>query len=179
MFKICLFLCLSLLLASHAVAQVAPAMQAPRFNLQVGGEFSIFKPDFGAQSLLGIGAYADLDLPRWIGVEAEARTLSFNKYQNKLRMDSGSGGARFFFPYHQRLVPYAKGLIGFGSIDFPFHGPYDHDTMLLYTIGGGADYKLSHRISIRGEYEYQFWPDFLGKGLSPHGVNIGASYRIF
>ena len=179
MLKIYSFLCASILLACQAGAQVAPAVQAPRYTLQVGGEFSAFKPDYGAKWLLGIGAYADLDMHRWIGIEAEARTLSFNKYQNKLRMDTGSGGARFFFPYHRRLVPYAKGLVGFGSIDFPFHHPYDHDTMVMYTFGGGADYKLTHRISIRGEYEYQFWPDFLGKGLNPHGVNIGASYRIF
>ena len=146
--------------------------------MKVGGEFSAFKPDFGAQSLYGIGVYADLDMPRWAGLEVEGRTLSFNKLAGKLRMDTISGGGRFFIT-HGKFVPYVKGEIGFGSIDFPFHHNYSHDTMTLYTIGGGLDYKLTHRISLRGEYEYQLWPDFLGKGLNPHGVNIGAAYRIF
>jgi len=175
-----LYLCLSLFLAYQAGAQVAPAVNYTRFNLKVGGEFSAFKPDFGAQSLYGIGVYADLDMPRWAGLEIEGRTLQFNKYANKLRMDAISGAGRFFMT-HGRFVPYGKGGGGFGSIDFPnkVTVTYIHDTFAFYTVGAGVDYKLTHRISLRGEYEYQFWPDFLRKGLNPHGVNIGAAYRIF
>ena len=164
--------------AAAGECQVASTVKAPRFDLQVGGEFSIFKPDYGAQSLLGFGVYADADLPRWVGIEAEARSLFLNKYEDKLRMDTGGGGLRVFYPYH-KFVPFAKGEIGFGSISFPNHPTFSHATMIYYEIGGGVDYRLSHRVSVRGEYVYQFWPDFLGKGLNPYGANIGASYRFF
>src|SRR5882672_3584848 len=75
-----LYLCLSLFLAYQAGAQVAPAVNYTKFNLKVGGEFSAFKPDFGAQSLYGIGVYADLDMPRWAGLEVEGRTLSLTNW---------------------------------------------------------------------------------------------------
>jgi opacity protein-like surface antigen len=164
--------------AAAAECQVAPAVNTSKFDLRVGGEFSIFKPDYGAQSLLGFGAYADLDFHRWVGVEAEARSLFLNKYGGKMRTDTGGGGVRFFYPYH-KFVPFGKGEIGFGSIDFPNH-TFSHETMVMFEIGGGVDYRLSHRVSVRGEYIYQFWPAFLGnRGLNPYGANIGASYRFF
>jgi opacity protein-like surface antigen len=59
-------------------------------------------------------------------------------------------------------------------------------------LGGGVDYRLSRRIYVRGEYEYQMWPGFVGppdpqpiplqnrpNGLTPNGFAVGASYRIF
>lgn len=178
MFKKIFYLCLPLFMAWQAGAQVAPEVDYHQIKMKIGGEFSAYKPNYGSQFLYGIGAYADVDLPRWVGIEVEGRTLSFNKYQNKLRMDTGTGGVRFFMT-HRRFTPYVKGAMGFGSIDFPFHGPYSHNTYTFYTITGGVDYRLSHHIYLRGNYEYQSWPDFLGRGLNPQGINIGAAYRIF
>ena len=177
MFKALLLFFVGALAASTAKCQVAPAVTYPKYSFQLGGEFSVYKPDYGPQNLLGFGAYADLDFRRWIGIEAEGRSLFLNKYGDKLEMNTGGGGARFFHRYHQ-FVPYAKVVVEFGSITFPSH-TFDHQTLVLYGVGGGTDYNLSHRVSLRGEFQYQFWSDFLGRGLNPYGVNIGAAYRFF
>jgi opacity protein-like surface antigen len=166
------------LAASTANCQVSPAATYPKYSFQLGGEFSIYKPDYGPQNLYGFGAYADLDSRRWIGIEAEGRALFLNKYGDKLQMYTGGGGPRVFYRYH-KFVPYAKAVVEFGSITFPNHPTFDHATMVLYGVGGGADYNLSHRVSLRGEFQWQSWPDFLGRGLNPYGANIGAAYRFF
>ena len=165
------------LAASTAKCQVAPAVTYPKYSFQLGGEFSAYRPDYGPQTLLGLGAYADMDFRRWIGIEAESRALFLNKYENKLQMDTGGGGPRFFYRDH-RFTPYAKVVIEFGSITFPNH-TFDHATRVLYGIGGGVDYNLSHRVSLRGEFQWQNWLNFPNRGLTPHGVNIGAAYRFF
>ena len=48
-----------------------------------------------------------------------------------------------------------------------------------YAPGGGLDYRLTHRIVLRAEYEHQFWPSVPGipgdpsHGLQPSGFNFG------
>ena len=165
------------LAVSTAKCQVAPAVTYPKYSFQLGGEFSDYHPDYGGQRLYGFGGYADLDFRRWIGIEAESRALFLNKYGGKLQMYTGGGGPRIFYR-RGKFVPYAKVVVEFGSITFPNH-TFDHATMVLYGIGGGLDYNLSHRVSLRGEFQWQNWPDFLNKGLTPYGFNIGAAYRFF
>jgi opacity protein-like surface antigen len=175
--RLLLFFACALAATAAAKGQVAPAVTYPKYSFQLGGEFSIYKPDYGPQNLYGFGAYADLDFHRWIGIEAESRALFLNKYGGKLQTYTGGGGPRIFYRYG-KFTPYAKVVVEFGSITFPNH-TFDHATMVLYGIGGGLDYNLSHRVSVRGEFQWQRWPDFLNNGLTPYGFNIGAAYRFF
>ena len=63
----------------------------------------------------------------------------------------------------------------------------------MYAPGGTLDYRLTHRLIIRGDYEYQLWPSFAGppsynsttgtlnpntSGLTPNGFSVGIMYRI-
>jgi opacity protein-like surface antigen len=51
--------------------------------------------------------------------------------------------------------------------------------------GGGVDFKLTKRISARGDFEYQQWPqwpDIPGipnSPLYPYGASVGIGYKIF
>jgi opacity protein-like surface antigen len=173
-----------------ANAQVAPsATSLTAGKLAVGGEFSIFQIDAGTHPFeSGFGAYVDYDPIRFFGFEVEGRTIQFNETKNQ-RRDEISGGFRYI--YHRgQFAPYAKALAGLGSADFT-RGSYftdrarQHDTFTTMTFGGGVDYKLTRKISLRGEYEYQYWLDFptarpgpLGVS-NPNGYSFGASYRIF
>ena len=46
-------------------------------------------------------------------------------------------------------------------------------------VGGGVDIPWKHNLTIRAiDYEYQFWPEYLGDPLTPHGFSSGVSYRF-
>jgi opacity protein-like surface antigen len=174
-----------------ANAQVAPsATSFSTGKLAVGGEFSIFQIDAASHPIeSGVGVYIDYDPLKFFGLEVEGRTIQFNETEN-LRRDQISGGFRYTYN-RGKLAPYAKALAGIGSADFP-RGSYGqdverkHDTFTTMTFGGGVDYKLTRKIYIRGEYEYQYRLDY-GTGrptgplgiTNPNGYNVGVSYRIF
>jgi opacity protein-like surface antigen len=80
--------------------------------------------------------------------------------------------------------------VGIGYFNFPLNAA--HGSYFDVALGGGLDYRLTRRIYVRGEYEYQIWPGFVGppdptpiplqnrpNGLTPNGFSVGASYRIF
>jgi opacity protein-like surface antigen len=152
-------------------------------------------------------------LPRYLnglGIEAEARDVSkwgpvelskgypdYNCDGNSppncepnpsgLREDTAEGGVLYTWRRYAKIHPYAKFLIGFGSMDFPAGDaytrtgvPYTHDTRTIYAPGGGLEYRLMRKVDVRADYEYQFWPDFLGHphALNPNGISVGATYSF-
>lgn len=191
------FVMLALMAGCWADGQTAPAARLYSPNFQVGAEFSGFSTDVVKSPPpfeYGVGVFADLKVLGPLGIEAEGRTIQFHQYEN-VRQDILSGGLRYVLDRgplaaHRTFV-YAKGLGGLGSADFP-HGTFGdayhltHNTFTTLTLGAGLDYRISHRISIRGEYEYQYWFDYgrgereLGLGTAnPSGFSVGAAYRFF
>jgi opacity protein-like surface antigen len=190
-------LAFALLAGCCADGQTPAAAKQSTPSLQVGAEFSGFDTDVAKSPHpfeYGVGVFADLKVWGPVGIEAEARTIQFNQYLN-VRQDIVSGGLRYVLnrgplAAHRYLL-YAKALGGLGSADFPY-GTYGsdpnrkHDTFSTLTLGAGVDYRISHRISIRGEYEYQYWFDY-GRGLgktglgtaNPTGFSVGAAYHFF
>ena len=76
-----------------------------------------------------------------LGIEAEGRDINFNRPSGitKLRHDTGLIGPIYSLHHFKNVRPYAKYLMGIGSIDFPATvGPptYTHDTFLVLAPGG-------------------------------------------
>lgn len=164
-------------------AQAAPAESGGnKFSMALGAGFSGFDTDYAPDRMYGIAAYYDLDYARWIGIEVEGRTIQWNQFLN-VREDTIAAGGRVRLLHHGRFTAYGKFLGGVGSIDFPgstFGLPsYTHDTFSFYDAGGGLDYKLTHHVYLRGDYEYEWWPRWPRHGLTPNGFTIGANYRFF
>jgi opacity protein-like surface antigen len=185
--KLVLFAAL-LLLPTIGRAQVVAAGKGGNQSLYVGGNFSDFDPDYGWQRLYGIGAYADYNLTPRLGAEAEVRFHRFNQLSN-IHEDNYLIGPKYNYR-RNRYIFFAKGLVGVGYFNFPLNAA--HGSYLDIALGGGLDYRLTRRIYVRGEYEYQIWPGFVGppdppnppfinrpNGLTPNGFSVGASYRIF
>ena len=186
---------LSILLAAAilpAHAQVAPSATARQFSITAGVLASGFQPDyqggFVAQAspyaLYGAGAYVDVKFTRWFQVEAEGRWLRFNALDG-ITEDNYLIGPRL--PIQRlrfwRATPYAKVLIGYGKMNFENNVGTGRFTDIAY--GGGVDFKLTKRISARGDFEYQQWPqwpDIPGipnSPLYPYGASVGIGYKIF
>jgi hypothetical protein len=103
-----------------------------------------------------------------------------------MRHDTAEGGVIYKYRHLGKIEPYGKVLFGFGSIDFPntYYRPdgtlYSHDTRTLFSPGAGVEYRQWRHVAIRLDYEYQFWPDFLGHphALNPSGFSLGATYSV-
>ena len=159
--------------------QVVPSASAHEPKVIAGGFGSVFQPDYAGngiaqaspQRLYGIGAYLDVKLNRWVTVEGEARWMRFNEYIG-IGEDNYLLGPKVPITTYKGLTPYGKFLIGFGSGSF-LNG---HSTVLTY--GGGVDYKLSKRFTLRAfDFEYQQW--LLTPTLYPYGGSVGIGYKIF
>jgi len=174
-----LFLIVILSPAVSARGQVAPSAYAHQPTLTAGGFGSMFQPDYAGNGiaqtspnrLYGIGAYVDVKLNRWVGIESEGRWLRFNEYLG-INEDTYSIGPKVPIHTYKGLTPYGKFLVGIGSGSFLT----GHTTVLTY--GGGVDYRLSKRFTLRAfDFEYQQW--LLTPTLYPYGGSVGIGYKIF
>jgi len=170
--------------ANLAQAQVIPSAQDGRHALWAGGEYSNTHAGFPYQSsqrLWGIGGFADYHLTTHIDAEAEARFQRFNSFYGETE-DNYLAGPRYLVGTLGKFQPFAQFLVGLGKMQYPFNigsGQY-----LALAPGGGVNYRISRKWSLRGEYEYQFWPgspNFINEPahqITPNGFHAGLSYRL-
>ncbi len=162
--------------ARTAQAQVAAAGDAGGLELSAGAAGSGFSLEYGQRKMLGITGFVDADTHRRIGIEAEGRWLEFHQTAN-VHAETYSIGPRYHINVG-RFQPYAKGLVGFGNFNFPYN--YAHGRYLVITAGGGLDYRLGKRLTLRAaDFEYQKWPQFDFGSMSSVGLSVGFRVRIF
>jgi hypothetical protein len=192
-----------ILIAATAVcarAQAVSSATASPFSITAGGMASIFQPDFKGdwvcatpclaisqtwypvsqssnQPLLGVGAYVDVKLTRWLQIEAEGRWLRLNQFEH-IHQDNYLIGPRLPVYRLGRATVYGKVLAGSAKMTFDESG--DHGTFTNIAFGGGVDLKLNKRVSFRAiDFERQYWPQWGNSTISPYGASMGISYRIF
>jgi len=169
------------------LAQVAPAVKGGGLPIAIGAGFSDYYTDWtgrlgGAAVWIDWNLYSGPSFLRGFGLEAEGRDLNFLRSGGdpKLRQDTIGGGPIYTWRRFDRVHPYGKFLIGYGSMDFTSGSPnYSHDTRTVYAPGGGVEYRVFQHIWVRGDYEYQFWTDFFhNHALNPQGFTAGVSYNF-
>jgi hypothetical protein len=159
---------------SSAAAQARESATAGRTFLWVGGGASGYYLQYGAVKNLGVTGYVDADSIRRFGIEGEGRWLEFHQ-TNQIHAETYLAGPRYHFNMG-RFQPYVKGLGGLGK--FNFTNSYAHGTYFVVAGGGGVDYRLSPRWSARGDFEYQYWPQFTFGAMSSGGVTVGLRYLL-
>jgi hypothetical protein len=143
----------------------------------VGGIVSGFDPGYGPNRLGGFGAYADLNIFHGLGVEGEARWLRINEFEG-ISQDNYLIGPRVRLHRIWRAQPYVKVLAGYSHMNFEENIATGRFTTIAF--GGGVDFRVSRKLTFRPiDLEYQEWPQFVGNSLSPYGISVGMSYRIF
>lgn len=165
-------------LHAQAVSPVTPK----RASLGAGGYFSFGQMDYGQHHNLGLGVYGDFDYIAWrnfgVGVEGEARFLQFRE-KSGVYSQNYLGGPRITWHLTNRWTPYAKALIGGSRFHYPPFISNQTYTYTTYAYGGGIDFHLNNRWTIRpGDFEYQRW-NFPPTGLTPWVYSAGVSYRFF
>lgn len=171
-------------------------------TLWAGGELSTFNPDYSCASaspfkcshqVMGPTVFFDFNPhPTW-GAEGEARWMNWHGQAGEKESNYLVGGHYQIVQYH-RLDAWAKLLMGGGWIttpNYPQAGSLK-GSYFAWVPGATLEYRFSHRLSLRGDYEYQIWPSFAGpptynsagtlvqhnSGLTPNGFSIGVTYRI-
>jgi hypothetical protein len=177
-------LILSLLLsAGTAFSQVAPTVRGGTSSVWVGGEVSSFDSDYDTVNrLLGVGALVDFNVTPKLGVVGEARWLDWRGVGGQSQQDYLAGVKYRFYQWH-RLSFNAKFLLGGVWVTYP--NGVGTGSYFAYAPGGFVDYRITRRLAIRGDYEYQFLPSAPGfygipnHGLTPNGFSGGVMYRLF
>lgn len=177
-----------LAVALPAHSQVAPAAIKSSNPFSVGGGLSDFLLDWGnAVKKMGPTGWFEYRLshmPRYLdglSIEGQIRDIDFNGPANihPMRQTTYLGGVLYHWQRYPRFQPYGKFLLGIGAIDFPPVGTYTHDTRSVLAPGAGVDYRFTPRLSVRADYEYQFWHALLGPhDLTPNGVTVGIMYHF-
>lgn len=181
------FLLLFLLsLTSCLYAQVVESATSRQLTITAGGMVSGFDPHdvdqpfYFTQSnkLIGIGTYVDIHMTHWIQLEAEGRWMRWNGYAGETQ-DNYLIGPRI--PIRQlgsKTQLYGKALIGAGKMTFP--NGYGYGTFTDLAFGAALDHQLSRKLSVKADFEYQYWPVWLtNNSISPYGVSVGVGYRVY
>jgi hypothetical protein len=180
--------------ACPILAQVSPAGMVHTLPVNVGAGFSSYAADVSGDRLNGGTLWFDYD-PGWmparlngLAIAAQGRDLDLNHPTNQpfLREDVGSGGAIYRWNRHFLFRPYGEGLMGFGNADYKTStGLHYHQTRTVTTVGGGAEFDAFHRLWVRADYEYEWWPDFFingkadtGPAMHPQGLTVGFTYHM-
>ncbi len=160
-------------------AQVVESATARQFRIDAGALASGFQPDEGPNYIYGPGVYVDAHFTHWIQIEGEARWLRFNQYAGEHQDTYLIGPKVPIHHFGSRSQVYGKALIGFGKMTFPNN--YGYGTFTALAFGGGLDYRLSRKLTLRAvDFEYQDWPKWLNNSsLYPYGVSVGVAYRVF
>lgn len=185
------------LLPGALCAQSRESADRSGASLQAGAEYSIFNPDFyctssspfscggGGKLLKGVGVFADYDLRGKYGAEAEGRWLHWDGEGGQVESTYLIGPRYRVYRWHS-LDLWAKFMVGIGGITTAYYPAPDtlKGTMFVYAPGASVDYRLTRKVSIRGDYELQKWPAFAvtpphNHGLTPNGFSLGIAYSVF
>ena len=199
------------ILSNVSQSQVVPAIKNGGSQINVYGLYSLVNPDgkstldyppkatfapsventFGSWSQGG-AAGADFRLGRFafgqpaLGARYTYSTGNFGKETTYMF------GPELHYEFG-KLRPYGNFMIGKGDITYPTKF---HDDSIVYQFGGGLDYHLNHRWSLRlVDFQYQFWnlgtheypAGFLpgqpamaiDTTLKPYTLNFGVMFRVF
>jgi opacity protein-like surface antigen len=171
--------------AGMAAAQTVVDGRGGAASLWAGAEYASYKAGFPIDSsvqLSGIGAFATYNLNRHYAVEMHARFLNLNSWNGETEQDY-LAGPRYTFLRGEKLRPFAMFQVGYVKIQYPFQ--MGTGTSFAMAPGGGVEYRLGRKWSVRGAYELQMLtnsPDFTNEphfGIRPNGATVGISYRVF
>ena len=166
--------------ASLLNAQATPtASRMIRFRSQIGIAGTQVQTDHGPGTDRGLVIYGDIDISKYLGVEALFRDATIVS-PSDFGIDNYLIGPRASFR-RGRFTPYAKALFGYAFINFQ-KGYYPQDSSerhRIYTLGGGVDMRATPHINVRlFDYERQDWLGFQPHGLTPSSESIGVAYQF-
>lgn len=172
-----------LILSVRVGAQVAPSAKVNGIPLAISVGMSDFDLDYGpGRRMQGPVIRAGAEVFHGLGIDLSARALFMDTPSQLTRMQQNTflGGVFYDTPSIWHIHPFVRFGAGIGNIEFPSRDPkYTRDDFLVWAPSGGIEYPITPKVSVRAEYEYQSWQDYLGKNtLNPQGGTVGVTYYV-
>ncbi len=170
--------------AASASGQTVPSAKGGGQSLWVGAEYGNFQAGFPIGSdvrLAGMGGFVNFNWNHHLGIESHLRFLSMDSWNGETQQDY-LAGPRYTFLRNDKIRPYALFQAGMVTIQYPFK--MGTGTSFALAPGGGVEYRLARKLSVRASYEFQMLlnaPDFTNEprfGMKPNGFIGGVAYRI-
>jgi len=208
----CAVLLAGAILPSVSQSQVVPAIKGGGSQINIIGFYTLMDPDgkagldyppgtnfgqalesrFGEWNGLAGGVGADFRLGRFgYGQPSLATRFTFSS-SNSAKETTYLFGPELHYAFF-KFRPYGDFYIGPG--DITWGGSGFKDNSVVYDFGGGVDYHVNHKFSVRVfDFQYQLWnlgthdyPQGLEPGqpaysfattLHPFALSFGVTYRI-
>ena len=175
----------SLFLPVCATAQSAPSAYVERHSIYIGGEYALYNSDyFGGNKSLNQSAFSIYgDYYIFNGAWPIALDVNYTKvpdhygYQQR-ELYSFLAGIKISRRFG-RLQPFGKFGAGMGHISaIHMLSTHQYGQHFAIGMGGGIDYRLTNRITLRPvDLTSERW-NFYPHALSPSVLGFGISYRI-
>lgn len=168
-----LFIFIFAVMCSFAAANAQQkGSMAVGINLGMGLSYDEITYDGGSFNNYAIGAKFQYSLTDKIRLEP---ALNYYLEKDNVSMWDAMVNAHYLFPMLESKVnvyPLAGvGMYGV-KVDLGAHGS-SSDSELAINVGGGAEYKLTDKISVGAEVKYVIVSDF-----GHIGINLGATYAF-
>ena len=207
----CAVLLAGAILPNVSQSQVVPAIKGGGSQINIFGLYSLVNPDGTSTLDYPPGSTVPAYLKNWasqwnseggtVGADFRLGRFIFGQPALAFRATFSTGnfakentylfGPELHYAFG-RLRPYGNFLIGPGDITYE-NGFKDNS--IVYDIGGGLDYHLTRRFSVRVvDFQYQFWnlgahyypagflpgePAYtITTTLHPYSLGFGATFRI-
>ncbi|RLQ87658.1 outer membrane protein [Notoacmeibacter ruber] len=123
------------------------------------------------------------------GAEADIGYNAVNGDEDGVDVETGVDGslrARLGYAPNDRVLVYGTGGVAAADAEVSAAGDSDSQTMIGYTVGAGADVKVTEQIFARGEYRYTDYMDEsfdVGAGdqdveIDNHRVGAGIGFKF-
>ncbi len=157
---------------------VQPIAVNPDWGCGKGGTFSCWdRHMYGFESYVGVN-----QIWKRMGIEGTVRMLNWGGVASDMRESNYIIGPTFRVLKRGSFAFSINGQAGLASITLPkaYGGTSSH--YFMYSPSGFVDEHVTRDLSIRYEYESQFWPQFKGvlgtHGLTPSGFGVGVTYKL-
>lgn len=181
------------LLPTILFAQAPRSATGGQATFWAGGELSLYNPDWGCSSnipfncpymMLGPTAYFDFNWNKKISAEGDAHWLIW-RGPGVEKESSYLIAPRYQLWQGDRLAFYGRFGVGgewVTTSNYPQAGSLK-GSFFAMAPGADVDYRLSDRMFVRADYEYQLLPSFSGgpghnHGLTPNGFSFGMAWRV-
>jgi hypothetical protein len=147
-----------------------------RSQIQAGAGYLYLHNDYAGHDQ-GLSGWVDANLTPLLGLEAEAH-FGVIVSPTDIGENSFFVGPRFGIR-RGKFQPYAKAMVGHGSLVHDLPGHSSTLGYIAYALGGGLDYRIRPSFNFRAvDFEYQTWPTFSPHNLTPYTISSGLMYII-
>jgi len=183
-----LLLCVS---TSAVFCQVAPSAFRKGAPITVGAGFSDYNVYWGNARQEGGTVWVDWNpvILKELSLDIEVRDLGINRVSSHLNGRSSSfiqlsaeAGPSYSIRLDRKVSVIGKFLVGYGKTEFDLGYPgYHRDSSATFEPGVGLDFRANRKLSVRAEYDYQFWPNLYALYSTRYvsdGFTVGGTYRF-